>query len=435
MSSRSDANRIDASPTKDFFIFMLTKDITDIDAVADLVDNCIDGARRLKPLGDYSDLFVNIETEDKYFSIEDNCGGIPIDLARNYAFRFGRAKGMEKTPHSIGQFGVGMKRALFKIGKFFRIESISKDSRFIVEQDIEEWAKDENSWEFQFKSRDEDLDNINELETGTKIRVEKLNQGISKNFPLENFRKRLQLRLQAAHQESIDKGLQISLNGIYLESSPPTLLKSKNLVPAYEEIEREDGKVKVRIFTGLSDRDPRKAGWNIYCNGRLIVESDKSSITGWGREFLNPEYHNDYSRFRGYVYFDSDEAELLPWNTTKSSVDTNSELYDSVRLEMVKQMSPVIDFLGEIAKERSNDGTSDLEEKVSSSKSYSIKTITKESIFVSPEAIVGRLKMSKISYSKPSKQVEKVKKILKAKTLPEVGQKTFDYYVSLELEE
>jgi hypothetical protein len=43
--------------------------------------------------------------------------------------------------------------------------------------------------------------------------------------------------------------------------------------------------------------------------------------------------------------------------------------------------------------------------------------------------------MSKISYSKPSKQVEKVKKILKAKTLSEVGQKTFDYYVSLELEE
>src|ERR1700736_3839618 len=42
-----DSNRIDAMPTKDFFISMLVRDIDLVDAIADLFDNCVDGARRM----------------------------------------------------------------------------------------------------------------------------------------------------------------------------------------------------------------------------------------------------------------------------------------------------------------------------------------------------------------------------------------------------
>lgn len=41
-----DPNLVLAIPTKDFFISMLIRDIELLDAVADLVDNCVDGARR-----------------------------------------------------------------------------------------------------------------------------------------------------------------------------------------------------------------------------------------------------------------------------------------------------------------------------------------------------------------------------------------------------
>jgi hypothetical protein len=37
---------IDASPTKTFFVDMLTKDIELEDAILDLLDNCIDGIQR-----------------------------------------------------------------------------------------------------------------------------------------------------------------------------------------------------------------------------------------------------------------------------------------------------------------------------------------------------------------------------------------------------
>ena len=77
---------------------MLTKDIELTRAIIDLVDNCIDGARRLRPKGNYKGLYTRIETTKEYFKIVDNCGGISIELACKYAFRFGRPPEMRPTP-------------------------------------------------------------------------------------------------------------------------------------------------------------------------------------------------------------------------------------------------------------------------------------------------------------------------------------------------
>ena len=41
------ANIIEGSPTKQFFIDMITRDISIEDAIIDLLDNSIDGANRL----------------------------------------------------------------------------------------------------------------------------------------------------------------------------------------------------------------------------------------------------------------------------------------------------------------------------------------------------------------------------------------------------
>ena len=102
---------------------MLTNDVTLNDAIGDLVDNSVDGALSIRKDGRYDGLWVRISVKKDLFRIADNCGGISIDTARNYAFRFGRPSGMEGIPWSLGQFGIGMKRALFKLGKKFKIES------------------------------------------------------------------------------------------------------------------------------------------------------------------------------------------------------------------------------------------------------------------------------------------------------------------------
>src|SRR5206468_348474 len=134
-----DPKRINASPTKEFFIYMLTRDIPLTRAILDLVDNSVDGARRMRANGDFTGLSVRMELDRTHFKIADNCGGIPVDIARNYAFRFGRPREAPATPGSVGQFGVGMKRTFFKLGRHFKVASVTASSRFTIDIDVERW--------------------------------------------------------------------------------------------------------------------------------------------------------------------------------------------------------------------------------------------------------------------------------------------------------
>lgn len=77
---------INAFPTKGFFISMLVRDIELIRSVLDLIDNCVDGARLLRGEGGFDGLSTRIEVTADSFRIADNCGGIPVNIARDYAF-------------------------------------------------------------------------------------------------------------------------------------------------------------------------------------------------------------------------------------------------------------------------------------------------------------------------------------------------------------
>ena len=131
----NDKPHIDAMPTKAFFVDMLVKDIALERAVLDLVDNCIDGAKRLRPQSDpdFSGLTVTIRMTDQRFEITDNCGGFDSDMAATYAFRFGRPRDAHNTDFSAGQFGVGMKRALFKFGRYFEVHSSTSTGNVVHE--------------------------------------------------------------------------------------------------------------------------------------------------------------------------------------------------------------------------------------------------------------------------------------------------------------
>ena len=315
---------INAQPTKSFFIGMLTRDVELSRAIIDLVDNCLDGALRIRPDRKFQDLWIRIRVTPEEFHIADNCGGISVDIAQKYAFRFGRPEGMPQTLHSVGQFGIGMKRALFKLGTKFKIESKTENSRFILEVDVNEWKKT-NEWTFNFNELEIDLKDLPADQIGTSITVSPLHPSVAQDFRLDFFLNRLRLEIAKAHQPATEKGFVISLNGIPLTTDLITLLASETLKPVKfeERYTQTDGFVDVKIFAGVSNPSPTAAGWYIYCNGRMILEADKTPTTGWGEGSENtiPRYHNDYAMFRGVVYFDSDNAWLLPWNTTKTGVE------------------------------------------------------------------------------------------------------------------
>ena len=450
-----DPKRINASPTKEFFIYMLTRDIPLTRAILDLVDNSVDGARRMRTGGGFDDLWVRLELDRNHFKIADNCGGIPVDMARNYAFRFGRPKDAPLTPGSVGQFGVGMKRTFFKLGRHFTVFSATTSSRFDMDIDVEQWkalgeAGKADEWHFEFRNVEENVTNVRPEDIGTRIEINQLYDSVAETFSLDNFLTRLKQEMSLAHALSMDRGLAITVNTIPLRYEPQLLFVSEKLKPAYVEktyprevLDRQPGPpVKVKLFAGVAERSLHEGGWYVFCNGRLVIRADQTATTIWGQTHGMRQYHPDFAFFRGYAYFDSDDAALLPWTTTKTGVDVDSAVYRNVQQEMIEISKPVLTFLSNLAKETAVFESGDsvdrtLDQAIRSAEAKRTDALPTTPTFVAPppKPVPPGPRMQKIQYSKPLVQVEKAKQLLKVYSFTAVGEKTFEYFMKYEGEE
>lgn len=438
----NDPNLVNAFPTKDLFIKMLIKDLPLAAAISDLVDNSIDGARRLRTNLDFSGLEIKIEANSDRFQISDNCGGIPVDLARNYAFRFGRPVDMPATSGSIGRFGIGMKRALFKLGRKFTVKSTSYDSRFVLSVDVEKWEAQEDNesdWNFTFESVEEGIDDIPIGDCGTVISVNSLHLDVSNRLRLSNYLSTLQSEIELDHMYSIANGLRIILNQNVLKGRVFRVYDSDEIRTGYWEKAFNDG-LSVKAYAGVSSSNLEQGGWYLFGNGKRIIGPDQSDITGWGtREITKiPKYHGQFERFRGFVLFEADDASLLPWNTTKTSVDVDSPRFRSIRIEMIKLMRPVIDYLNALHRERQRRKETDelpLASALRESKLVVLAEAKTSPVFVAPKPKQKPRpapEMGRIEYRKPLSEIGKVKKCLGVRKHEDVGKKTFEYFLEME---
>lgn len=467
-------NTFNASPTKNFFIDMLTRDIALDRAILDLVDNSIDAARN-KALVDYpnrseKELFegyeIKIQLDKSEFTIVDNCGGFSIEEAKYYAFRTGITNlEKESNIHSIGRFGIGMKRALFKMGKYFRVESKSTEDHFLVEHDVSLWkdedetieVKTENGetielnkpWVFNYTELNKTkLDqNVKQKpllnSSGTHIKVTGLFPNIERDFSIPNFKSRLRETLENTYNYCIHKKLAILLNNKPLKAKPIKLLfKEKDLQPYYLNYKKNN--VTTKIFAGIGSPMPKKAGWYIYCNDRLMIESDKTNLTGWegSENYFNDtgvqKYHNKAAMFRGLVFMYSKNAENLPITTTKTGIDYNSAVYTELRSHMVEAMTNV---LSDIRKISNTEQRSQIVEKTTEVDPLNIqvKLLSENFIFNiwdSIKSVNSNIDETQIKYNVNTKLYNKVKAHLKARSKNDVGLLTFQKYVYLnELED
>lgn len=434
-------NTVKASPTKEFFVNMLVRDILLKQAIIELIDNSIDGARSIRKLNQYVGLEIIVKFDNNKFVIEDNCGGIPLEVASNYAFRFGRPITVENSDtETTGIFGIGMKRALFKIGNNFSIHSTTKTTEFQLNLNVKEWLK-KDDWDFRFSSYKENMDNSEEL-LGTKIEVTDLNLEIAAELSDTRFEKEVIEHIQRRVGLDIAYGMVISVNGKYLVGNNISLIDNEEIKPIKEEY--EDGEIKVKILSGIAPREgknypPEKAGWYIYCNGRLVVVADKTSLTTW-KDMENKSsgivFHNNYAGFRGIVHFNSKYPEKLPWNTTKTGIDETSLVYLRAREKMLEVFKIVKNILDDIRKntEEKDDG---IEETIATMQGteMTIENVNKvkenRTVNIKNVSVVTVPNVT-INYKKPKKEVEELKKVLGVKSYREVGEKTFEYYKDAE---
>lgn len=437
-------NQISAAPTKAFFVDMLVRDIALEQAILDLVDNCVDGAKRYSQT-DFNNRNVKIEISSDRFRIIDNCGGFGTEVAKNYAFRFGRPSGSPKTPHSIGQFGVGMKRALFKFGRNFIVRSATSDESWAINVDVNEWEDEKKGWELPWSSFEgtESIslgdDRISRDCPGTEIVVTNLRPEVAAKFGTQHFANSISAHIKSKHRQFIAGGLTISVNGAHLDATSLFLLVHDDLKPGVDVINfsgKSGSLVKARIVVGVGVSSPKDAGWYVVCNGRVILEADRRSVTGWGvveseaERAVVPNYHNQFARFRGVVSFDSDDSSLVPWNTTKTDIDQDNPVWQKTFQRMTEMMRPVIAFLNELDRDvdEYTKEKSPLHNYVQKSSTARSESITEKGEFIAPkrEKIDRGPKTVKIQYSRTVDDVNFVQEQLNLNSAKAVGEKTFD---------
>ncbi|MDP3444781.1 MAG: ATP-binding protein, partial [Ignavibacteria bacterium] len=222
---------VKAGPTKDFFVSMITRDIQLPDAIVELIDNSIDGIKRQKA-EKYDGYFIKVRFNKDFFEIEDNCGGISLQIAKEYAFVFGKprsAREKEERVETTGTFGIGMKRALFKMGQKFEIQSRAKDSSFRLSIDVIDWMG-KSDWDFPLTESDSAETNDVKI-CGTKITVTLLHPAISHSFEFIPFANEVINIVQRRTNAEIINGLKITINDIVIGGSFLTIINSDRVFP------------------------------------------------------------------------------------------------------------------------------------------------------------------------------------------------------------
>jgi len=346
---------VSAEPNKDFFVHMLTRDIELGDAILDLLDNCVDGivrslgSRLKKDNKPYSKYFANIVLTPKKFSIEDNCGGIPLQLAKDKAFHLGRPPGKNDAAATVGMYGIGMKRAIFKIGQQARVRSRNGSDAFEVEIS-KSWIADAKNWKLPIRRL-----NLSDMQTqGTLIEIETLRPEIAKRFDesRDAFVKDFVTFVSQHYAVILGKGFRVSINGTPVKGAAFLLLNSDSKTRAARGgalapylfrggVHGVDVAVAVGFYRPIPDEDEVEAeneqraskddaGWTIVCNDRVVVYRDKTRLTGWGEAGV-PNYHGQFIAISGIVVMRSTDLWKLPLTTTKRGIDPSSDTYSVVK--------------------------------------------------------------------------------------------------------
>lgn len=409
---------IDTGVSSTFLEEALTKDITTLEAIFDLVDNSIDAARdwlidnecqRGKdslPLS-YSGFFVCIRIDEDSIRVLDNCSGIDRETLSKRALYTNKPSHHE---YGIGLYGIGLKRSMLKMGTNFS---------FYVDNGVE-----------GFKSRFNNrgigggqeapvyADAVpSKGRTKTLFSVSNIKNEIKNDFHNPRWFSNAVREFSLRYAIYISKGFKIILHHVKnkIRNEIPGIapsLRTQCKFPPTQEVVKFEG-VDVIIETGIhSDYTfPGEENYSratnikltdffgIYfsCNDRVIVSASTEKSHGW-----KTKWHSEYNGYVCWVKFVSKDAGRLPWNTAKTGLRTDSSLF----LEVRDRLQPIADNYRSLIKQR-----------------YSLKKTKAVKVSSTPEETIGKNKENSTNKTKNNTSVSSKlteKKTSKAKIRPTV---------------
>ena len=370
-----------AEVRKEFFTEMFTRDISLEDCILDLIDNSIDsyllkhglsisqlifGANRstTKPRAGT----IEVTCNERQIKIVDTCGGIPRKSATEDVFCFGHTDDDPKG--RLGAYGVGMKRALFKIGNSFQIVSRTEKEGFEVSLKVDDWVN-RPSWKVPITYID---GAESERKAGTSITITELREEVALRIEGGGVPKNIFKDASTTYPYFLDECVDLEINGTHVPPERVPLGEREGVVQsAHEKLEYDGVKATLVATIAPGRRSMEQAGWYILCNGRAVVRANKDDLTGWGTDLAN--FHSKYSSFIGLASFESDNPLSLPWTTTKRNINRESRGFIRARNLMATMSKPILTTLSRMYPNDPDSDATDIREAVSAVKEVQFREI------------------------------------------------------------
>lgn len=328
-----------------FLSEILLKDTTTLEALFELIDNSIDAAREVILERDeqfldkyglperYDGLWIRLETHENRVSIIDNCSGIGEGRFRDEILVIGR-----RSDHKfgIGQFGIGLKRALYRLGTRYALHSDTGITAQSMLADDYRLLRPELPIHGRLRQSKGSVE--------TSIRIRGLRGDVRYQVAPGSWIDTLPDEISRRYGIYLKKGLSISLNGIPLNKFGPELRKAGKVQLLTKSLRAADG-VMVYVESGMHadyvlknekgwhqrKNNPLTSqyGWYFVCNDRIVEIATHKRELGWTKG-----WHQEYYGFVGWVRFVAADTALLPWDTKKSSINPHSSVFLSIAAQL-----------------------------------------------------------------------------------------------------
>ncbi len=373
-------------------------------------------------------------SEDQ-FHISDNCGGISRKDAEEDVFCFGH--GDDAPTGRLGVYGIGLKRALFKIGDNIEVLSRTTGESFKVTIDVPKWAaKDTKLSDWTFP-----LEPLNAATTkgraGTTITITDLHSEVKGRINDGRLDSTLRTSVAQTYSVFLQDLVEVVINGRLVEKREVAFGGSTEVAPGSDRFDFEG--VKIALFATLAPTNKRLqelAGWYVLCNGRVVVNADKTELTGWGTGVM-PAYHSKYRGFVGIAMFASDSPLLLPWTTSKRGLNREALVYQQARNRMAALSRPVIRFLNEMYPSELSEAPAQRAVAESVTQSDFRKLLTNPSRQFEATVKSVRKRTVSVQYDVEVNNIERIRKVLRRPSMSasSIGKHTFDHFLKTECPE
>jgi hypothetical protein len=331
----------------------------------------------------------------------------------------------------LGAYGVGMKRALFKIGNKFDIVSRTAKEGFEVSFKLDKWAE-EKEWKVPITF----IDGVDsEKKAGTSITITELHEEVALRIKEGGVPKNIHNDVAATYPYFLGQCVELRVNDTLVSADSIPLGESEGVVRAARESFDQKG-VNVRLAASVApgQRTAEQAGWYVLCNGRVVVRANKDDLTGWGSEFTT--FQPKHRSFVGVASFESDDPLSLPWTTTKRNLNRESSVFIRARGLMASMSKPILTFLNSQYPSDPGAEAADIRNAVEGVREVSFREIaSKPSVGFSYTAPRKKEKRNKrVSFDAKVVDLDKVRIHVRRPNLSpsEIGKLTFAHYVKTE---